>query len=220
MYSQPSSRWIFIRVLHQANCETGTWLPWQHLYCQHRYTRQVCESRQSIRLHNTGWTFLSVRLQLKEPVLQTTKASALSLQVVDLKEDAIAGTVVWFSRSGSKVTEKNVENEISMGQIVGSAVDAFGALFSEVYLPILTSQEGWGQAPKSLVQNFLQVARLLPSWFFVFAIFQTILYSCILSAYNWPALHFPGKCWFICITLLSCSAATVESSAVEYSWSS
>ena len=47
-----------------------------------------------------------------------------------------------------------------MGVIVGSAVDAFQALFAELYIPLLSAQESWGQAPKHVVQNFLQACTL------------------------------------------------------------
>lgn len=84
-------------------------------------------------------------------------------EIVNLKEAAIPGTVVWLSRSARTVTEKNCENEVNMGQIVGSAVDSFNALFNELYIPLLNAQDGWGQAPKSLVQSFLQVCYLFSS---------------------------------------------------------
>ena len=48
----------------------------------------------------------------------------------------------------------------TFGVIVGSVVDAFQALFAELYIPLLSAQESWGQAPKNVVQNFLQVCTL------------------------------------------------------------
>ena len=79
------------------------------------------------------------------------------MSVVDLKQEAADGVIVWFARTSKVITEKNCENEINMGQIVGSAVEAFEALFRELYIPLLGAQDNWGQAPQSLVQSFLQV---------------------------------------------------------------
>ena len=50
----------------------------------------------------------------------------------------------------------------------GHAVEAFRALFSELFLPVLSAQEGWGRATQQHTAEFLQVlytytTSLLPS---------------------------------------------------------
>ena len=67
------------------------------------------------------------------------------------------------------MTEKNVDMELAHSIVVGSAVDAFRALLTEIYLPSLASQESSGPGNQKSLNEFLQVLRLfLLRLFFVF----------------------------------------------------
>lgn len=71
---------------------------------------------------------------------------------------ALRGKAVYFIRTCSKaVSDKSVEQDLTAGELVGSALDAFRALVSELYLPLLREAEPptWGKAPAEATSEFL-----------------------------------------------------------------
>lgn len=82
-----------------------------------------------------------------------------TLELTHLEEGPSGGRLCWFARTGAKqVTEKNIETEIAGGVVVGSAVQAFRALLTEIYLPSLAAQEnGFSSGHQQTVTDFIQV---------------------------------------------------------------
>lgn len=80
------------------------------------------------------------------------------LVLADLQSNLDGSRMCWFARTGTKaVTEKNVESEVASGIIVGSAVEAFNALLTEIYLPFLAANEDASNDNKQSISEFLQV---------------------------------------------------------------
>ncbi len=50
--------------------------------------------------------------------------------------------------------------DLAAGELMGSALDSFRTLMSDLYLPILREQDqGWGVAPEEAAGDFLQARR-------------------------------------------------------------
>lgn len=43
------------------------------------------------------------------------------------------------------VSEKTVDADVASGELTGSALENFRALVSDLYLPIIQEQQGWGK---------------------------------------------------------------------------
>ena len=72
------------------------------------------------------------------------------------------GRLCLIARTGVKaVTEKNVESELACSIVVGSAVDAFRALLTEIYLPSLASWESLDTGSQRSLDEFMQVIQML-----------------------------------------------------------
>lgn len=59
--------------------------------------------------------------------------------------------------------DKSVEQDVSVGELAGSALDSFRALVSELYLPLLREAEpaAWGRAPEEAATEFMAGAQRL-----------------------------------------------------------
>ena len=79
----------------------------------------------------------------------------------------LRGKAVYFIRLSSKgVTDKTVEQDVAVGEVQGTALDAFRSLVSDLYLPLLREQPGdttWGKAPEEASTEFMQGAQRLVS---------------------------------------------------------
>ena len=81
-----------------------------------------------------------------------------TLKLAGSVADVPEGRVCLIARTSDKaVTEKNVDTELAHSLVVGSAVDAFRALLTEIYLPSLASQECSGAGNEKSLNEFLQV---------------------------------------------------------------
>lgn len=91
-------------------------------------------------------------------VQETNSSARNSLKLADKDSATLQGRVCWFARAAGKgVTEKGIESEISTGVVVGSAVEAFHALLTELYLPALASQECSRHWTQQQIAETLQV---------------------------------------------------------------
>ena len=81
-----------------------------------------------------------------------------SLRLIDISKEAGSGLILWVARATARgVTEKNWEDELVTGVVAGSAAEAFRALVSEVFLPLLAAGEAGEEASKPHTADFLQV---------------------------------------------------------------
>ena len=91
--------------------------------------------------------------------------TGVSLGLADGDAASPGGRICWFVRIGNKgITEKGVENEVATGMVVGSAVDAFRSLLTEVYLPALAAQEPSSHWNQQRIAEFLQVVKDIASY--------------------------------------------------------
>lgn len=77
-----------------------------------------------------------------------------------LQNDRLTSKCVFFARVNPKgVSEKTLDTDVVAGDIVGpGALAALHALVSDVYLPVLQEQGGWGKMPAEHTKDFLEGA--------------------------------------------------------------
>ena len=75
-----------------------------------------------------------------------------------LQTEPMLNTVVYFLRANAKgITEKTYETDMVAGQVSAKALEGYRALLGEVFVPVLTAQEGWGKASSKHASEMLQV---------------------------------------------------------------
>lgn len=76
-----------------------------------------------------------------------------------LQVDKVTGTCLVFVRTtGSSVTERGVEADITVSLLHGSALENFKSIVTDLYLPVLAEQGAWGKVAKEHVNEFLESA--------------------------------------------------------------
>ncbi|KAK9794950.1 hypothetical protein WJX73_010224 [Symbiochloris irregularis] len=80
------------------------------------------------------------------------------------QSEPMLNNVVYFLRSNAKgVTEKTYESDMVAGQVSAKALESYRALLGEVFVPVLTAQEGWGKATSKHATEMLQAASAFTS---------------------------------------------------------
>ena len=73
-----------------------------------------------------------------------------------MQSERVSNKCVFFVRINPKgVGEKSLETDLAAGEIQGSALDTFRALVTDVYLPVLQEQSGWGRMTPEHTRTFL-----------------------------------------------------------------
>eukprot|EP00899_Mesostigma_viride_P009796 jgi/Mesvir1/18818/Mv04309-RA.2 len=70
--------------------------------------------------------------------------------------EKLRGKAVYFIRINNKgIAEKTIEQDVTFGEVLGSALESFRVLMTDVFYPVLKEQESWGVNPEEATAEFL-----------------------------------------------------------------